>query len=111
DRLLRRGKVLIGNQQGFSESVELEASATLPLNRLGNTSWVFAVYNAFHAGDYMGIAVLPKLNHDPATAHLLSNRSCSTRACEGIEHPISWLSRKLQHPLKKPFRLWCCKQL
>src|SRR5665647_1923207 len=53
----------------------------------------------------MRLAVLPKLHHDPAAAHLLRHRACRSRSGEGIEDPVTGFCGHLEHTGKETFGL------
>lgn len=79
-------------EEGGGEVVVAEATAALPIYGLGNAAGVLAVNDFLQAGDDVGVAVIAKFDHDPATVHFVGDGACGAGTCEGVEDEVALLT-------------------
>jgi len=60
-------------------------SAALPVDGFGNAAFIFSVDDLLHARNDVRVAVIAKLNHDPATTYLLGDCAGSSGTGERVK--------------------------
>lgn len=82
------------------------AAAALPVHGLRNAALIIALNDLFQTRHNMGFAMVAKLDHNPATPHLMCHGPGSARPRKRIEDYIISLGRELYTALDKTFRLF-----
>src|SRR5690606_14063844 len=75
-------------------------------DRLGDPPKVFSVDDLVQAGDDMGFTVVAKFDHDPATAHLVSDGPRRAGASEAVENEVTGIGSDSDDPTYQPLGFW-----
>jgi len=71
------------------QAIIAETAAAFPVDRIGDATLVFVIDHFLEAGDDVRVAVLAKLDHDPAAAHFVGNGAGGAGTGEGVEDEVA----------------------
>src|SRR6266704_3844035 len=96
-------------QEGRSQPVVTETATAFPAHGFCDTARVLAINHLLESRDYVRVAMLAQLHHDPPPPHLVSDRTGRAGTSERVENPVASAGSDLDNSLYQSLGLWSAK--
>lgn len=99
----------IADKKGWSELIEVIASAAMPVYSFANPT-LLSIDDLIHTHFTMSISMITHFDAYPSPSHFVGNGSSSARTKEGVQYKIARVRGECQNTCNQSFWLRCSKR-